>query len=95
MGLNYKIVTSERKELDAVSCDKCGIEIKKQGEGHWNEYGEPYSKYHEPMFDSFFLLEHSWGFSSHKDGETHRAVLCESCYNEVFKDVKIKVTRYL
>jgi hypothetical protein len=94
MGLTHKVVASERKELDAVTCDKCGKEIKKLDAGHWNEFGVPHSNYFEPHFDCFFLLEHSWGYSSSKDGQTHRAVLCEPCYDEVFKDVKIAVTRY-
>ena len=94
MGLEYKIIPSERKELDKVICDRCSIELKKDTEGQWNQYGEPFSKYHEPHFDCFFLLEHSWGYTSKKDGETHRAVLCESCYDEIFKDVKIQVTNY-
>jgi hypothetical protein len=95
MGLEFKIIQSERKELDKAICDRCGVEIKKLSEGHWNEYGEPHSVYHEPGFDCFFFLEHSWGYFSNKDGQTHRAVLCEPCYDIVFKDVKIKVTNYL
>lgn len=94
MGLEFKIVTAEKKELDKVVCDRCSIEIKKEGQGHWNEFGEPHSVYHEPSFDDFFMLNHSWGYSSKKDGEQHQAVLCEPCYDEVFKSVKIHVTHY-
>ena len=94
MGLSFKIVQSERKLLNEVACDRCGKAVQKQYEGGWNPYGEPYSEFHEPTFDSFFLLEHSWGASSKKDGQKHEAVLCEDCYDLVFKDVRIKVTRY-
>lgn len=95
MGLEFKIIQSERKELDKVSCDRCGNEIKKHSAGNWNPCGEPYSVYHEPHFDEFFVLEKSWGYYSGKDTETHRAVLCEPCYDITFKDVKIAVTHYM
>lgn len=93
MGLEFKIITSERKELDKVVCDRCSREIRKDSEGQWNPLGEPYSIYHEPRFkEDYFELDHSWGYSSKKDGETHKAVLCEDCYDAVFKDVKITIT---
>lgn len=94
MGLEFKIINVEKKELDWVVCNRCGNEIKKQGEGHWNEFGEPYSNYFEPLFDDFFVFEHSWGYSSKKDGETHKVVLCEPCYDIVFAEVKIEITNY-
>lgn len=94
MGLEYKIINTERKELDKVTCDKCGKEVRKESEGQWNPFGEPHSVYHEPSFDCFFMLDHSWGYSSKKDGQNHKAVLCEPCYDEVFAGVKIAVTEY-
>jgi hypothetical protein len=93
MGLEFKIIEAQKKELDRVVCDRCQKEIRKDSEGHWNEFGEPYTQYHEPAFDDFFLLDHCWGYSSGKDGEHHKAVLCEPCYDEVFKHVKIQITR--
>lgn len=94
MGLQYKVVPSERKELDRVVCDRCDQVIKKHDKGHWNDFGEPYTCYHEPFFDNFFEIKQTWGYSSGKDGEYHEAVLCEPCYDLVFKDVQIKVTNY-
>ena len=90
MGLTYKIENVERKLLDKVTCDRCGEEIPKISDGGWNPFGEPYSMYHEPSFHDFFFLHTSWGYGSRKDGEIHEAVLCETCYDEVFKDVRIK-----
>lgn len=90
MGLEFKIVQSERKVLDKVTCDDCGKEIRKDSEGGWNQFGEPYSIFHEPAFDDFFLLEKNWGYSSSQDGISHQAVLCEDCYKKVFASVKIK-----
>ena len=92
MGLEFKIIQSERKVLDKVTCDCCGKEIRKVDEAHWNECGEPYTNFFEPGFDDFFLLEKDWGYSSSQDGISHQAVLCEDCYRKVFADVKIQVT---
>lgn len=92
MGLEYKIENSTRKLLDKVSCDRCGIQIEKVTSGGWNQFGEPYSLYHEPSFGEFFLLKHQWGYGSPRDGEVHEAVICEPCYNIVFQGVKITVT---
>ena len=95
MGLEFKIIESERKELNKVVCDRCSRELKKESEGGWNPCGEPHSVYHEPAFECFFLLDHRWGYSSKKDTEHHRAVLCEPCYDEVFRGVRITITNYL
>lgn len=95
MGLEYKIVPSTRKELSGATCDKCGKRIKVDGPGLWNPFGEPYSVYHEPCLEEeVFVLENSWGYFSHKDTQHHSVVLCEGCYDIVFKDVKIKITEY-
>lgn len=94
MGTEYKIINSERKELDKVVCDRCGAEVKKHSGGQWNPMGEPYSLYHEPSFDDFFSFKQVWGYRSQKDGEIHSAVLCEPCYDTVFSGVKIQVTEY-
>jgi hypothetical protein len=95
MGLEFKIIQSERRELARVTCDKCGVEIEKLREGGWNPFGEPYSLYHEPLFKDYFLLDKSWGYFSHNDAKTHQAVLCEGCYNECFKGVSINITNYM
>jgi len=93
MGLTYRIENVERKLLDKITCDRCGLEIKKTYEGGWNQCGEPHSYFHEPGFEKdYFLLQQTWGYGSRKDGEKHEAVICESCYDEIFKHVKIKIT---
>jgi|SRR5208337_460798 len=91
MGLKFKIENVERKLLDQVVCDRCDKEIEKVSEGGWNPFGEPHSVYHEPAFKDFFLLRTSWGYYSGKDGETHEAVICEPCYDEIFKSVKLRI----
>lgn len=95
MGIEFKIVQADRKQVDKVTCDKCGKNIPKTSEGGWNPCGEPHSVYHEPSFEDFFFLDKSWGYSSGKDTETHRAVICESCYDEIFKGVNIQITNYM
>jgi hypothetical protein len=92
MGLEYKIEKVDRKLLDKATCDRCGKDIKKVLEGQWNQWGEPYSQFHEPYFEEFFLLKTGWGYHSHKDNQIHEAVICEDCYDIIFKDVKIKIT---
>src|SRR5271170_595110 len=89
VGLKYKMVKSTRKEVVEAVCDKCGKRMKAT-KGHWNEHGTPNTNYFDPSFhEDFFELKTIWGYgSARKDGETHTAVLCEPCYDEVFKDVK-------
>jgi hypothetical protein len=92
MGLTYKIENVERKLLDKITCDRCAKNIEKISEGGWNQFGEPHSMFHEPGFAQFFLLKQQWGYGSKKDGQIHEAVLCEPCYDEVFKGVNLAVT---
>jgi hypothetical protein len=91
MGFQFKIEAVERKILDKVFCDSCGKEVKKISDGGWNKFGEPMTMYHEPGFEDYFCLNCSWGYFSKKDGETHTAVICEACYDVIFKNVNMKV----
>lgn len=92
MGLEYKIVSLERPLLDRVTCDRCGAEAEKQSEGQWNPFGTPYTMFHEPSFKEYFVIRKSWGYWSSKDNQNHEAVICENCYDEIFKEVKFKIT---
>lgn len=96
MSLVYKIVPSERKELVEVICDKCDKHIQMACPGQWNPMGIPYSLYHEPWAkEEYIVINHVFGyFSNQKDGSNHESVLCEACYDIVFKDIKIKITEY-
>jgi hypothetical protein len=94
VGLEYKVENVERKLLDKVVCDRCDKEIKKVSDGQWNPFGPPHSLYHEPSFEPYFLLQKNWGYHSRKDNQVHEAVVCEGCYDEIFKDVKIAVSEY-
>lgn len=91
MSLEFKTIPIEHELLDRVKCDRCGKDVKKESEGGWNQWGEPHSMFHPPAFRDFFLLKHTWGYSSRKDGERHEAVICEDCYDVIFKDVKVKI----
>jgi protein-arginine kinase activator protein McsA len=94
MGIEFKIINTEKREVDKIVCDRCSIEIEKLTEGGWNQFGDSFTVYHEPAFVSYFELNVGWGYDSKKDGEIHKAVLCEECYDEVFKDVKIHKTSF-
>jgi hypothetical protein len=39
----------------------------------------------------YAILSANWGYESLKDGEQHRAQICEGCYDAVVKDMKINV----
>lgn len=94
MGLEYHIVQRDKKELLQAICDKCGLVIVTAGEGSWNEWGPKHSHYHEPyLVQEVFSFTKSWGYHSKKDETTHKVVLCEPCYDEVFKGVSIKTSR--
>lgn len=95
MGLQFRVEKIDRKILDKVVCDRCGKEIKKETEGGWNQFGESMAVFHEPSFEDFFLLEQSWGYFSRKDTQTHQAVICEDCYDVIFKDTNIHITSYM
>ena len=35
------------------------------------------------------MIDKNWGYFSDKDGERHRIVLCETCYDMWIKSLKI------
>lgn len=93
MGLEYRIIPSERKEISRISCDRCEKEIKREMDGGWNEFGKPYSCYHEPWFQyNYAVIRNTWGYHSRKDETAHEIILCEDCYDIVFLSVRIKIT---
>ncbi len=59
-----------------VTCNMCGEEIKV------NQFG---------YFDEYVTIEKTWGYGSRYDGETHSIDLCENCYTEMLKKLKINV----
>ena len=54
-------------------CNMCGKEIKESGRSR----------------EDSVLIQKKWGYFSNKDGEQHRIVLCESCYDLWIKSLKI------
>lgn len=98
MGVKFAIVSSTRKELKSIQCDRCGKKTKKKDitPGRWNSFGEPFSCYHSVCYSGpeFAELQWEWGYHSKKDLERHKIVLCEPCYDAVFKDVKIQIEEY-
>jgi hypothetical protein len=92
MGFVYKKIDAPQlKVVDKVSCDRCQKELKKEHEGGFNDYGIYFSDW----FEGYYHLKVDWGYSSGKDTEHHEAVICEACYDEIFRDVKVRVTCYM
>ncbi len=79
MGKVYKEIETTVEIVDKIICDHCGKELKKHME-------EP------PWFQSHFHLKVSWGdYYSEFDQQQHEAIVCEPCYQEIFRDVKVRV----
>jgi hypothetical protein len=91
MGLNYKILTTQRQVLDSVTCDRCHKEVKKVSEGGWQSFSDTTGRFNEPHFEDYVVIEQHWGYFSNKDGQRDRAVICESCYDVLFHGVDIHV----
>jgi len=73
---------------DKVICDCCDKELEKLNDESFNSYGN----FFPAWFREYFVLKTTWGYNSYKDMDTHEAVICESCYDRLFKDVKIRIT---
>lgn len=78
-GETYMIKTREineiRNETDAIICDACGKEIRK------NKFGE---------FDDFYHIEKTWGYHSDKDGRHDSFDICEECYDRMLEAIGLK-----
>ena len=75
-------------KLDDIICNRC----KKSCCVSTNdEFGEDEYKHIEAA-----VLMADWGYESSKDGERHRAHLCEPCYDEVLRACGIEpdITEY-
>ncbi len=55
------------KKTTRVICARCGKQIPTDGI-HREDYAE---------------LVKKWGYFSNKDGQKHRLILCERCYDEI------------
>lgn len=61
-------------EKEKLFCNKCGKEI---------DY------FQSSIRKDYVVLEKCWGYTSDKDGEIHRIVICEKCYDQFVKDLSI------
>ena len=64
----------EMKVVAEIICNHCGKRIPVSG---------------EVPAEDVLQVEKKWGYSSAKDGETHRFDLCEKCYDELLKSFRI------
>lgn len=60
--------------LRPILCNKCGKELKAQG---------------EVVMEDFLYVNKKWGYFSGKDGRTQEFILCESCVKQLEKQFAI------
>lgn len=72
----YSLETKESKKTEQIICNCCGKQIPVAG-GHPRE--------------GVFSVDHTWGYFSDKDGETHSFDLCEECYDKWIRSFRIPV----
>ena len=66
----------ETKEIKKIICNRCGREIQA-------ENGQPTA--------GVFSVDYQWGYFSEKDNRRDHFDLCESCYDELTRNFKIKM----
>ncbi len=64
----------EEEEVIGITCNKCGK----------SEKGENID-----WMSNIESFNHSFGYGSNKDTETHKFELCDDCYDEFIKTFKI------
>lgn len=62
--------------MNGLKCNVCGKEI-------YSENGV--------IKEDFVEIRKNWGYFSKKDGETHRFIICEGCYDKRISLLKIPV----
>lgn len=64
-----------KNEIREIRCNRCGRALKIEN---------------GIVKEGVFSSEHLWNYFSEKDGEIHTFDLCESCYDELTKNFKIR-----
>ena len=67
--------TVEKLEIDEVICNMCGQRIEKD-------------KFNQ--FEEYIHFVKKWGYNSKFDGEDHEIDFCQSCYEKLINQLKIK-----
>lgn len=62
-------------------CNKCGRSLLNGQRDRANV----------PMFNDCLTIIKQWGYFSHKDNDTHKFDLCESCYDEFISGFVVPV----
>ena len=70
---------SKKYLQDLKKCNKCG-QILKTEQQMGNANGS-----------SMITIEIPWGYFSGKDGEIHKIILCETCYDEWIRSFQVPV----
>ena len=69
-------VYDEKRKLKKIICNSCGCEAEASN---------------EIVKKDFLSVRKDWGYFSERDGETDRWDLCETCYQRIVSEFKIKV----
>ena len=77
--------------LVTVICDKCGRRLTNSSPSR--DEGVEVAASPERA-NEYFHLKTTWGYSSRRNGEIHEADVCEDCYDEIFKGVRIQLRNY-
>ncbi|MCI5867984.1 MAG: hypothetical protein MR224_00500 [Dorea sp.] len=72
----YNTTIKETKEIEQITCNKCGRVIQVAG-------GVP--------MEDVLEVEKRWGYHSKKDNQVDRFDLCEDCYDELVSSFRIKI----
>lgn len=71
-----KYIKGKEKKLQYVKCNMCEKELE----------------IHKGILaEGALLIDYEWNYFSNKDGEIHSFDLCEECYDNLIKNLKIPV----
>ena len=62
-------------DRDEIKCNICGRKM---------------NKVRDVFQEDFITIGKKWGYFSKKDGETHKFVICEKCYDHMVKKFSIQ-----
>ena len=78
-----KYKTRQTRTLVDICCDVCGKSCKNE---HARDYDDDQELHEDGDFE-YGTVSATWGYFSRKDGESHSAILCETCFDDVVKHI--------
>lgn len=71
-----KHISLKLRKLQGVKCNMCASKIELRK---------------DIFTQGAFIVDYQWDYFSNKDGERHKFILCESCYDKIINNFKIPV----